>query len=77
MPRSVEAAKKFAKKRTRPSLISIHDMDDGFKNAVVCYPKSWGCHQYLDDHGVPDDKRKEEGMKILASTRTGSPRRSE
>jgi ornithine carbamoyltransferase len=31
----------------------------------VCYPKSWGCHQYLQDQGVPEDKRKEEGMKIL------------
>ncbi|MGA2138901.1 MAG: ornithine carbamoyltransferase [Verrucomicrobiia bacterium] len=64
MPRAVEAAKKFAKENKTKFEI-IHDMDDGFKNAVVCYPKSWGCHQYLDDQGVSDDKRKEEGMKIL------------
>ncbi len=36
-----------------------------FKDAIVCYPKSWGCHQYLADQGVPEAERKEAGMKIL------------
>ena len=64
MPRALEAAKKFAKEN-KTKFEVIHDMDAGFKNAVVCYPKSWGCHQYLADQGVPEDKRKEEGMKIV------------
>ncbi len=64
MPRCVEAAKKFAKENGTKFEI-IHDMDAGFKNTVVCYPKSWGCQQYLADKGVPEDKWKEEGKKLM------------
>ncbi len=37
-----------------------------FKNAVVLYPKSWGCHQYLQDQGVPEADRKPLGMDLIA-----------
>ncbi|HOW27574.1 MAG TPA: ornithine carbamoyltransferase [Elusimicrobiota bacterium] len=64
MPRTVEAAKKFAKEQGTKFEIT-HNMDDSFKNAVVCYPKSWGCHQYLADQGVPEEDKKRVGMEIL------------
>jgi ornithine carbamoyltransferase len=64
MPRALEAAKKFSKENKTKFEIK-HDMDEAFKDAIVCYPKSWGCHQYLQDQGVPEDKRKEEGMKLI------------
>ena len=64
MPRALEAAKKFSKENKTKFEIT-HNMDEAFKNALVCYPKSWGCHQYLQDQGVPEDKRKEEGMKLI------------
>ncbi|HAM36426.1 MAG TPA: ornithine carbamoyltransferase [Elusimicrobia bacterium] len=65
MPRTVEAAKKFAK--VSGSKFSVtHDMDEAFKGAVVCYPKSWGCHQYLEDQGVPESDRKKLGMDLIA-----------
>ena len=40
-------------------------MDEAFKDAIVLYPKSWGCHQYLADQGVPEEDRKRVGMDIL------------
>ncbi len=64
MPRTVEAAKKYAKESGSKFSIT-HKMEEGFKNAVVCYPKSWGCHQYLDDKGVPEKDREKVGMEIL------------
>jgi ornithine carbamoyltransferase len=64
MPRAMETARKFAKEN-KTKFDVVHNMDEGFKDAVVCYAKSWGCHQYLADQGVPEDKRKEEGMKLL------------
>ena len=64
MPRTVEAAKKYAAESGSKFEIT-HDMDAGFKDAVVCYPKSWGCHQYLADQGVPEADKKAKGMDIL------------
>ncbi|MFA6028226.1 MAG: ornithine carbamoyltransferase [Elusimicrobiota bacterium] len=64
MPRTVEAAKKFAKESGSKFSIT-HDMDEAFKGATVLYPKSWGCHQYLADQGVPEEDKKRVGMDIL------------
>ncbi|MDD5656074.1 MAG: ornithine carbamoyltransferase [Elusimicrobia bacterium] len=65
MPRTVEAARKYAKASGSKFTIT-HDMDEAFKGAVVCYPKSWGCHQYLEDQGVPEAERKQLGMELIA-----------
>ena len=65
MPRTIEAAKKYAKESGSKFEI-VHDMDASFKNAVVLYPKSWGCHQYLEDKGVPEADRKPIGMDLIA-----------
>jgi len=65
MPRTLEAAKKFAKESGSKFSVT-HNMDEAFKGAVVCYPKSWGCHQYLQDQGVPEADRKKIGMELIA-----------
>lgn len=64
MPHTVELAKQMAKE-SKTKFEIVHNMDASFKNAIVCYPKSWGCHQYLADKKVPEDKKKEEGMALL------------
>lgn len=64
MPRTVEAAKKYAHENGTKFEI-VHDMDEAFKDAVILYPKSWGCHQYLEEQGVPEDKRRDEGMNLI------------
>jgi len=64
MPRTVEYAKQAAKENGTKFEI-VHDMDEAFKDAIVLYPKSWGCHQYLADQGVPEEDRKRVGMDIL------------
>ncbi|MFA5161747.1 MAG: ornithine carbamoyltransferase [Elusimicrobiales bacterium] len=65
MPRTVEAARRYAKESGSKFEI-VNDMDAAFKDAVVLYPKSWGCHQYLEDQKVPEAERKELGMKLIA-----------
>ena len=65
MPRTLEAAKKFAKESGSKFSVT-HNMDEAFKGEVVCYPKSWGCHQYLQDQGVPEADRKKIGMELIA-----------
>lgn len=65
MPRTVEAAKKYAKENGTKFDI-VHDMDESFKDAIVLYPKSWGCHQYLEDQKVPEADRKKLGMELIA-----------
>ena len=65
MPRTVEAAKKYAHESGSKFSIT-HNMDEAFKGAVVCYPKSWGCHQYLEEQGVPEAERKRIGMELIA-----------
>ncbi|MFA6003536.1 MAG: ornithine carbamoyltransferase [Elusimicrobiota bacterium] len=64
MPRTLEAAKKYAKDSGSKFSVT-HNMDEAFKGAVVCYPKSWGCHQYLQDQGVPEADRKKVGMDLI------------
>ena len=65
MPRTLEAAKQYAKESGAKFSIT-HNMDEAFKGAVVCYPKSWGCHQYLQDQNVPEADRKKIGMDLIA-----------
>ncbi|HBL17450.1 MAG: ornithine carbamoyltransferase [Elusimicrobia bacterium GWA2_69_24] len=64
MPRTIEAAKKYAKE-SGSKFQTVHDMDAAFKGAVVLYPKSWGCHQYLADQGVPEEDKKKVGMDLI------------
>jgi len=64
MPHTMDLARKYAKENgTRFDV--THDMDEAFKGGIVLYPKSWGCHQYLADQGVPDDDKKRQGMALL------------
>jgi N-acetylornithine carbamoyltransferase len=65
MPRTIEAAKKYAKESGSKFEI-VNDMDESFKDAVVLYPKSWGCHQYLEDRKAPEADRKKIGMELIA-----------
>ncbi len=64
MPHTVEDAKRFAMESGSKFEIT-HDMDAAFKDAVVLYPKSWGCHQYLAEQGVPEEEKKKAGMELL------------
>ncbi|HRY30022.1 MAG TPA: ornithine carbamoyltransferase [Elusimicrobiota bacterium] len=64
MPHVMEKARAFAKQHGTKFEV-VNEMDDSFKDAVVCYPKSWGCHQYLDDQKVPEAERKNVGMDLL------------
>lgn len=64
MPRTLKAAEKFAEESGSKFEIT-HDMDEAFKDAVVVYPKSWGCHQYLRDQGFPEEDKKKAGMEYL------------
>lgn len=64
MPHTMEAAREFAAS-TGASFTTTRDMDEAFRDADVVYPKSWGCHQYLEDQGVPEDDRRDQGMAIL------------
>ncbi|MBI5884409.1 MAG: ornithine carbamoyltransferase [Elusimicrobia bacterium] len=64
IPRTVEAAKKYAKESGSKFNIT-HNMDEAFKGAHVLYPKSWGCHQHLQDQGVAEADRKKVGMDLI------------
>jgi len=64
MPHTVEIAKQFAKENGTKFEI-VHNMDEAFKDGVVLYPKSWGCHQYLADQKVPEEEKKKLGMDLL------------
>ncbi|MCS7184724.1 MAG: ornithine carbamoyltransferase [bacterium] len=64
MPHTVEIAKKFAQEN-KTSFKIVNDMDEAFKDADVLYPKSWGCHQYLADKGIPEEEKKKVGMDLL------------
>lgn len=64
MPHTVEWAKKFAEEN-KVKFEIVHDMDEAFRNADIVYPKSWGCHQYLFDQGVPEEEKKKLGMDLL------------
>jgi ornithine carbamoyltransferase len=64
MPHTIDAAKKYAKENGTKFEIT-HDMDEAFKDAIVLYPKSWGCHQYLEDQKVPEADRKKIGMELI------------
>ncbi|MBI4870409.1 MAG: ornithine carbamoyltransferase [Candidatus Riflebacteria bacterium] len=64
MPKEAELAKKLAAENNTKFEI-VNDMDEAAKDAVVLYPKSWGCHQYLADQGVPEDQKKAQGMALL------------
>lgn len=64
MPRTVAQAEQFAKESGSKFSIT-HDMDEAFEDATVLYPKSWGCHQFLDDEGVAEDDRQKVGMEHL------------
>jgi len=63
-PDQMESAKIFAKE-AGSKLTVTHDMEDAFKGATVLYPKSWGCHQYLEEKGVDEKDRPKVGMEIL------------
>ena len=65
IPRTMEDAKRFAKESGAKFRV-VHDMDEAFRGAHIVYPKSWGCHQHLDDIKMPESDRKEAGMKIIA-----------
>jgi ornithine carbamoyltransferase len=65
MPKTMEYARKFAK-QTGSKFTVTHNMDEAFKGAHVVYPKSWGCHQFLQDTKVPEAEKKDTGMKYLA-----------
>lgn len=64
MPHTLELARKYAKESGSKFEIT-HNMDEAFKGAVVLYPKSWGCHQYLSDKGVPEEDKKKVGMELI------------
>jgi len=64
MPKTISAAEKYAKEAGSKFEI-VNDMDEAFKDAIVLYPKSWGCHQFLDEQKIPEKERQALGMEYL------------
>ncbi len=64
MPHTMEKANAFAE-HAGSKIKIVHDMDEAFEDADVVYPKSWGCHQFLQDQGVPEEEKKKQGMALL------------
>lgn len=66
MPHTVEIAKKFAQE-SKSKFSIVHDMNVAFKGADIVYPKSWGCHQYLNDKypDATEEEKKKIGMELL------------
>ena len=64
MPKIIADAEKYAGESGSKFEI-VNDMDEAFKDAIVLYPKSWGCHQFLDEQKIPEKERQAQGMEYL------------